>query len=392
MSDYFIYYTESNIVCIIIFSIMLLHNLFSVDRQEKQIKYDYTLIAFMLYFLTDAIWASVIAGMLPKNRFAILAINFAIYVIMAAITYCWLEYVLAVEQYPHRNRPINKFAMLFPFLVSTITLIVTWLVSPGTLMNDALEPQPVFYLFLVCVPIINIVAVLFYSLRKALKEENPIEKRKNLYIGFFPIMVVLGGLTQIIFLPKTPIFCFCSTILMLIFFVQSMEVKISLDPLTGLNNRGQLVRYVSQKANLHVAGSLTYVIMLDVNDFKNVNDTYGHAEGDKALVIIADSLKEIVRKQNTPIFLGRFGGDEFIIIAHLKNEDALKELIREIREEIAAQCRAAGTPYQISTGIGYSELRPEQDSFQMCMQRADQNLYLDKERCKRLNQGSVCVV
>ena len=383
MSEYFIYYTESNIVCIIIFSIMLFHNLFSVDRQEKQIKYDYALIAFMLYFLIDAVWASVLAGVLPKNRFAVLAINFAIYVIMAAITYCWLEYVLAVEQYPHRNRPINKVAMLFPFLVSTIALIVTWLVSPGTLMNDALEPQPVFYLFLVCVPIINIVAVLFYSLRKALKEENPIEKRKNLYIGFFPIMVVLGGLTQIIFLPKTPIFCFCSTILMLIFFVQSMEVKISLDPLTGLNNRGQLVRYVSQKANLHVAGSLTYVIMLDVNDFKNVNDTYGHAEGDKALVIIADSLKEIVRKQNTPIFLGRFGGDEFILIAHLKDEDALKELIREIRAEIAAQCRAAGTPYQISVGIGYSELRPEQDSFQMCLQRADQNLYLDKERCKR---------
>ena len=145
MSEYFIYYTESNIVCIIIFSIMLFHNLFSVDRQEKQIKYDYTLIAFMLYFLIDAVWASVIAGILPKNRFAILAINFAIYVIMAAITYCWLEYVLAVEQYPHRNRPINKFGMLFPFLVSTAALIVIWLVSPGTLTNDALEPQPVYF-------------------------------------------------------------------------------------------------------------------------------------------------------------------------------------------------------------------------------------------------------
>ena len=387
MTEYFIYYTESNIVCIIIFSIMLLHNLFGVDRQEKQIKYDYALIAFMLYFLIDAVWASVIAGILPKNRFAILAINFAIYVIMAAITYCWLEYILAVEQYPHRNRPINKFAMLFPFLVSTIALIVTWLVSPGTLMNDALEPQPVFYLFLVCVPIINIVAVLFYSLRKALKEENPFEKRKHLYIGFFPLMVILGGLSQIIFLPKTPIFCFSSTILMLIFFVQSMDVKISQDPLTGLNNRGQLVRYVSQKANLHVTGSLTYVIMLDVNDFKTVNDTYGHAEGDRALVIIADSLKAIARKNNTPIFLGRFGGDEFILVAYLPDENALEQLIRDIREEINAQCRNAGTPYQLSVGIGYSELRPEQDSFQMCMQRADQNLYLDKERCKQPDRG-----
>ena len=392
MTEYFIYYTESNIVCIIIFSIMLLHDLFGVDRQEKQIKYDYALIAFMLYFLIDAVWASVIAGILPKNRFAVLAINFAIYVIMAAITYCWLEYILAVEQYPHRNRPINKFAMLFPFLVSTIALIVTWLVSPGTLMNDALEPQPVFFLFLVCVPIINIVAVLFYSLRKALKEENPLERRKHLYIGFFPLMVILGGLSQIIFLPKTPIFCFSSTILMLIFFVLSMDVKISLDPLTGLNNRGQLVRYVSMKSNLHVDGSLTYVIMLDVNDFKMINDTYGHAEGDRALVILADSLKTVARNHSTPIFLARFGGDEFILIAHLKDKAALEELIREIREMIAVQCRNAGTPYQLSVGIGYSELRPEQDSFQMCMQRADQNLYLDKERCKLQDRDGVRVV
>ncbi len=392
MSDYFIYYTESNIVCIIIFSIMLLHNLFSVDRQEKQIKYDYALVAFMLYFLTDAIWASVLAGVLPKNRFTVVATNFANYLLMAAITYCWLEYVMAVEQQPHRNRAINKFAVLFPFLVSTAALIVTWFVSPGTLLNDALELQPAYHLFLIGVPIINIVAVLFFTVRKALKEENPIERRRHLYIGFFPLMVILGGLAQILFLPSTPIFCFCCTILMLIFFVRSMDIQISLDPLTGLNNRGQLIRYVSQKGNLYVDGSLTYVIMLDVNDFKKINDSFGHAEGDRALVILADSLKTVVRNRNTPTFLGRFGGDEFIIIAHLKNEDALKELIREIREEIAAQCRAAGTPYQISTGIGYSELRQEQDSFQMCMQRADQNLYLDKERCKRSNQGSVCVV
>ena len=320
------------------------------------------------------------------------ATNLANYVLMAAITYCWLEYVMAVEQLPYRNRAINKFSVLFPFLLSTAALIVTWFVSPGTLLNDALELQPAYHLFLIGVPIINIVAVLFYSLRKALKEENPIEKRRHLYIGFFPIMVILGGLVQILFLPSTPIFCFCCTILMLIFFVQSMDIQISLDPLTGLNNRGQLIRYVSQKGNLYVDGSLTYVIMLDVNDFKKINDTFGHAEGDRALVILADSLKTVVRNRSTPIFLARFGGDEFILIAHLKDEDALKELIREIRAEIAAQCRAAGTPYQISVGIGYSELRQGQDSFQLCMQRADQNLYLDKERCKQADRGSVRVV
>ena len=57
MSDYFIYYASTNIVGAIIFGIMLIHDCLGVDRQEKQIKYDHSLIAFMLYFISDAIWA-----------------------------------------------------------------------------------------------------------------------------------------------------------------------------------------------------------------------------------------------------------------------------------------------------------------------------------------------
>ena len=58
MSSYFIYYTEASIVCVVIFAIMLVWDLLSVDKQEKQIKYDRTLIAFLLYFLSDGLWAA----------------------------------------------------------------------------------------------------------------------------------------------------------------------------------------------------------------------------------------------------------------------------------------------------------------------------------------------
>ena len=91
MSNYFIYYAEANIVCIILFSIMLFRDIFNVDRQEKQIKYDHALVAFMLYFACDIIWAGIIAGVLPKNHLTVLAVNFANYVLMAAITYTWLR-------------------------------------------------------------------------------------------------------------------------------------------------------------------------------------------------------------------------------------------------------------------------------------------------------------
>lgn len=382
MSEYFIFYTEANLVCLVIFGIMLAHDLLNVDRQEKQIKYDQALVMFMLYFVSDAIWAAIIAGVIPKSRAAVVAVNFSNYILMAGITYKWLQYVMAVEMVPHRNRAINKFVVVFPFLVSTVVLIAVYLLAPQTLLDENLNIRPAYSVFLIAVPIINIIAVVFYSVRKAHTEENPIEKRKHLYIGFFPLMVVIGGVFQVAVLPNAPIFCFCCAILMLIFYIQSMENQISIDPLTKLNNRGQLIRHISQKSNGYRKDRPTFCVMIDLNSFKKVNDTYGHAEGDRALIIVADSLRDTVRNHSTPIFMSRYGGDEFVLIVHPESEEELIALIAEIRSRIEERCRMLETPYILSASVGYDRLLGEQDTLQKCIQRADKKLYLEKEYSK----------
>ena len=384
MSSYFIYYTEASIVCVIIFGIMLVWDLFSIDKQEKQIKYDHALIAFMLYFVSDALWAAVIAGMLPRNRFIVVTTNFLNCILMAAITYRWLIYVMAVEQIPKRNKPLTRFVILIPFLLSTAALIFTFLFAPDLLLSSDLELQPLYSVFLVAVPIIYIVAILGYAMKRAIAAESLIERRDHLVVGLFPLLVVFGGLAQVIVMSETPIFCFSSTILMLIFYIASMKTQISTDPLTGLNNRGQLANYVSQKSNIHHENRLTIVIMLDINDFKLINDTYGHAEGDRALILVSNALKEVVRNHSIPMFLARYGGDEFILVAHPTSESEIDAIICEIRERIEARCRMEGTPYTISIGAGYDKLAGETDTFQKCMQRADEKLYEDKARQKKL--------
>ena len=193
-----------------------------------------------------------------------------------------------------------------------------------------------------------------------------------------------------ILMPELPIFCFSSTILMLIFYIQSMERQISIDPLTKLNNRGQLSRYISQNISLKTEGRSTYVIMLDINDFKNINDTYGHAEGDSALVITAQALMKAVRGHDFPMFLGRYGGDEFVLIAHDCAEAEIKELLTEVRECIHEKCEQEKKPYILSIGIGYDEFHEERDSFEECMQRADEKLYSDKEYCKLNGKSTIC--
>ncbi|MCR4993252.1 MAG: GGDEF domain-containing protein [Lachnospiraceae bacterium] len=390
MSDYFIYYASSNIVGAIIFGIMLAHDRFSIDRQEKQLKYDQTLIAFMLYFVSDSIWCAVDSGLVEKTLFRVAITTFTNFILSTAIMFTWLMYVLTVEKIEKRNRPVVKFAILFPFMISTIVLILIYVLNPSLLISDELKSTALFDVFISGVPYIYILAVIIYVIKAAKKEDDPIEKKKHLYIGFFPIMVVVGGLCQMLFMPTLPIFCFAGTILMLIFHIKSTDDQISTDPLTKLNNRGQLARYVAQENNLRIDGRSTYVIMMDINDFKKINDTYGHAEGDRALVIVAQALVQSIRSSNIPMFLGRYGGDEFILIVHPAKYDELKILVEDIRENVRERCKREERPYIVSIGIGYDELLKEPDTYQKCVQRADSKLYLDKEYCKINGKSTIC--
>lgn len=379
MKNFSLYYIEANLVCVIIFSIILYHNFFNIDRQEKQTKFDNVLIAFILYFLTDCVWAAVVDGLLPKSMIYI--VSFLIYIFMVATIYTWFNFVMAYEQVPGRESPKRRLLILFPYLVSIIALIIHLSIAPQTLVNDQLETQVLYnILYLSVVPNIYMIAIFFYAISRARKEENPVEKRKHLFIGFFPLLVSVGGVVQASF-PYTPIYCFTCLILMLVFYIDSIEDRISLDPLTGLNNRGQLNRYCSLKSNLYLDDRLTVIIIIDVNKFKSINDTYGHAEGDKALIIISDALKKSVNKHSMPSFICRYGGDEFVLIVHPVELGEVRQLISEIREEISRK----ETAYPLSVSVGYETLGDSDASIQECFIRADKKLYKDKEASRLIH-------
>ena len=365
MSQYFIYYIESSIICLILFGIMLTHNLRMVARSERVVKYDHALIAFMLYFVSDAIWASMIAGVVPQNMFTVTLVNFTNFVLMAGIVFMWFRYVVAVEKVPGRNT--KKFAIrsFLPLGISILIMIVILAVAPQLLI------QPDYTVFV---------------LRRARNQESLDDRRMHLYVGMFPLMVVIGGLVQVLVLPETPIFCYSCAILMLILYIQSLENRISIDPLTGLNNRGQLHRYIAQENALFREGKKTYVMMIDVNDFKSVNDTYGHAMGDRALKTISDSLKQAAGSVNAPVFISRYGGDEFIFIAHSENENVPETLIRNIHEKLHEVAERAKLPFSLSVAVGYDELKRENDSFRECLERADRKCYINKDEMKKANK------
>ena len=377
MEGYALYYPFVNIVCALIFGVLLFFNRHNIDRQEKQIRFDRVLIAFMLYFITDSFWSMIIAGKLPKTRFNIVVIVLLM-IFMGSIIYFWLEYVLVMEHVPGWEEPRKRFLFLLPFLVATVALILNCIIAPQALFTETYDIKPLYSVYLITVPVIYLIIILFYTLRRTKSTDSPLEKGDHLAVGLLPFATLIVALSQAIFFSELPLFCSASVILMLLFYIRSINNQVSVDPLTGLNNRGQLTRYTSQTSNLYMDDRQTIVIMMDIDRFKMINDTYGHAEGDKALVIVSSALKKVISNYKMPAFIGRYGGDEFILIIHPDNGDDPAALIKKFRSDIADRLQEEDVPFELAISLGYESLS-ENETFHDCLLQADKNLYADKK-------------
>ncbi|BDR67545.1 hypothetical protein K144316041_16430 [Clostridium tetani] len=167
----------------------------------------------------------------------------------------------------------------------------------------------------------------------------------------------------------------------------SMELhKMSyLDSLTGMYNR----RKIMQLGNgliikAKICRSPYFVAMMDVDDFKEINDTYGHALGDKALLVISQICVDNLKGKCN---FGRLGGEEFIFIVTEKDKKEVMELMNELRKEISKEViekpiRNIKRNIKITVSIGVTDLKDQDESLEDIIQRADEALYLAKRNGK----------
>ncbi len=150
------------------------------------------------------------------------------------------------------------------------------------------------------------------------------------------------------------------------------------DVLTGLNNRRAFYE-VGQAlfANAHRRRSPISVIMLDVDFFKKINDRYGHATGDKAIIAVAESLRTVIRESD---LAGRIGGEEFAVILPETGAEAARLLAERIREEIQKiRIDANGDMVSLTASLGVAQYDGKNNSLDAVIAKADQALYRAKE-------------
>ena len=124
-----------------------------------------------------------------------------------------------------------------------------------------------------------------------------------------------------------------------------------------------------------VAMSVAYVLMVDIDKFKHINDTYGHVEGDEVLKRTASVLKRSVPRS---YFIGRYGGDEFIIVGEASKEDEVREVCETIHENIEKANEQAMAGYTYTVSVGYAVRNGQITSIPEFVKAADVQLYQKK--------------
>jgi diguanylate cyclase (GGDEF)-like protein len=154
------------------------------------------------------------------------------------------------------------------------------------------------------------------------------------------------------------------------------------DKLTGVANR-TLFYELAEKflANAKRENKLLGLMFIDVDKFKNINDTYGHEVGDKVLIRVANILKESTRKND---IVARHGGDEFLILLpNLKNYNNYKSIISRIVNEGNKMINYDGKEINISFSIGISFYPKLGDSVDELIAEADKAMYIAKKQSRK---------
>ena len=141
-----------------------------------------------------------------------------------------------------------------------------------------------------------------------------------------------------------------------------------------------MYKYLSQKMSNEDQGLSLFLLIIDVDKFKSINDTYGHIEGDKALVRIATAIKNACQGPRNRFFVSRYGGDEFVVVAEVAYKAEATWLADQIRSNVRRLSGDENLQYSLSVSIGMAQYDYEQPiSMQSFIARADSDLYKQKK-------------
>ncbi len=219
--------------------------------------------------------------------------------------------------------------------------------------------------------------LLFYSLGAILWNRKKVDRNTCLALIYFVIPPLVASLLQLVIYGVT-IMWPALTLSILIVYINIQNSLMTLDYLTGIYNRAQIESIIERRISSR--RGMFALIMIDLDDFKSINDSFGHLVGDQALGNTARLIQESLRSGDT---VARYAGDEFLVLLETSDPDGLKKAVERIHQNVETWNRKENEVYELSLSMGY-DLFPEDESCSLdsALDRVDMLMYEDKKRRK----------
>lgn len=377
---YVFYYIEAHLACLLLIALVFFKIIKGVNKQASQLYLGNLLMILMLYFIAEIFWALVDGGIIEATRGRLYLSNTFTYILITFAAYYWfiLSEVIQKDAYVEKER--YRLLIAIPVMISSLLCITAYwtgllfYVDENTkLINGR------FYFILIVVPFAYMMAASVKAFGRFLNKDKYIDRNIYFMIGIFPFAPISLGILQTFFW-RVPLLCYGAVAAVFYVYITSLDNLISIDPLTQTNNRNQMFKYLIQKMRGMDSGMSLFLLMVDIDRLRFINDAYGHAEGDRAIIRVSDSIKEACQSSRNRLFVSRYGGDEFVIVAEMPYKAEAVWLAEQIKTNVKRNFVKEGVPYEISVSVGISQYDYTAPvSLQAFITRADSDLYQNKK-------------
>lgn len=350
-----ILYSEITIICAIISIVVWLND---TRKSRGPVMIGQKLFRSLLWVNMGAMLFDLIQvlfnGTSYKYSYLIETVSiFFYYLLYSLIAYIFTLYA-DYELYPDNNR-FKKRAVIYsiPAVVMVVMCVASFwngwyfvIDETNSYLRGALFYIPTIISFGY---ILYILRMLTMYKRNNLLETNA---QKDLYkrLFIFPMTPCVGAILQIM-LPGSVWIFPGTTLAILTNYIAIQNGYMARDHLTGLYNRSQLENFMNYQLKNLKKGNYFFLILLDLDKFKQINDTYGHVVGDDALIHAAKLLRGSCKRRSD--YVARLGGDEFVIIGQCEDTEAVDMIIKRMHDVADDFNRTGKKPYNIYFSAGY---------------------------------------
>lgn len=385
MTDYVlnkVLYGEISLIGIIFTAIIMKKSIsiggFKATSRSQRV-FVYLLGTMILMFFWDG-FTWIIDGITFSGSRVIYTVCMTLYFMMnPMIGFLWNMYV-HTKLYSDINH-IRRSMMIytFPFVINVVLCIISLfngcifsVDENGVYSRGELHPINMAMSFMYYMISLLVILIEMY------RNEKIRNNRDFKYLLLFPLSPLIGTVVQTVFYGVSVVYI-SVLVSFLVIFINVQNEQIYSDSATGLRNKKYLNTYMTEKISNLRKNTVLGVVLIDLDYFKVLNDTYGHTVGDRALRDMSDILRYSF--DTNADCISRFGGDEFVVSLVRENEEKILEEISRLKENIRGFNESGRREYKLSFSVGHAVYdRNGAKSVDELLKCADTEMYADKSK------------